>query len=210
MSELVDLTWDFIGERYAPDIRREETALQSGLTAYTGVTYNMNHDGMSGTYIDFPGHIAQTDNGLYADNCPLDMLYRVPASVIRLAKRSGEGAVNADELEQAFGGKVTTPALIINALADAMEPSDIDRRSVYLDNSAIQWIIDSRCKLLVSDIYESKALHGVFPKLFGAGVSTVCMPVNLHKLPVGTVRLTTLFAKMPQVTQLPCRVVAEF
>jgi kynurenine formamidase len=210
MPTLVDLTWDFIGERYAPDIRREENPLQSGSTSYTGVTYNVNHDGMSGTYIDFPGHIAQTDNGLYADNCPLDMLYRVPASVIKLNCQSGDGAVSAGDLEAAFGGKVTTPAIIINALAGTLEPSDIDRRSVYLDNSAIQWIIDCKCKLLVSDIYESKALHGVFPKLFGAGISTVCMPVNLHKLTAKEVLLTTLFAKMPQVTQLPCRVVAEF
>ncbi len=209
MSELVDLTWDFIGERYAPDIRCEETALQSGLTAYTGVTYNMNHDGMSGTYIDFPGHIAQTDNGLYADNCPLDMLYRVPASVIHMDFKSGDGAVSAGDLEAAFGGKVNTPAIIINALGK-VEPTGIDRRSVYLDNSAIQWIIDCKCKLLVSDIYESKVLHGVFPKLFGAGITTVCMPVNLHKLTAAKVFLTTLFPKMPRVTQLPCRVVAEF
>ncbi len=206
---LTDLTWDFIGERYAPDIRREEMTLQSDFISCTGVTYNINHDGMSGTYIDFPGHIAETDNGLYADNCPLDMLYRLPASVIHMTKKSGDGAVSAEDLEAAFGGKVVTPGLIINALG-TLEPSDIECRSVYLDDSAIQWIIDSKCRLLVSDIYESKALHGVFLKLFGAGISTVCMPVNLHKLPAGIVYLTTLFPKMPQVTQLPCRVIAEF
>lgn len=206
---LVDLTWDFIGERFAPEIIEEKIPLESGLTKYTGVVYRMTCDGMSGTYIDFPGHIAETDNGVAADNFPLEELYRVPASVIHLDFCSGDGAVTAEDLEKAYGGKITTPALIINALG-SLEPTDIDCRSVYLDESAVDWIIGCGCKLLVSDVYESKALHGVFLKLFGAGVVTVCMPVNLHKIEEKEVKLTALFPKMPKVYQLPCRVVAEY
>ena len=206
---VVDLTWEFIGERFAPEIKREEVFLRSGLTSYTGVVYRMNHDGMSGTYIDFPGHIAETDNGLYADNCPLEDVFRVPASVIHLDCASGHGAVSAADLKNALGTEIQTPALIINALGKT-EPTGIDPRSVYLDDSAVEWIIDSPCRLLVSDIYESKALHGVFLKLFGAGITTICMPVNLHKLRNPQVELTVLFAKMPGITQLPCRLVAEF
>ena len=205
----VDLTFDFVGERFAPEIIRKELYLKSGQTEYTGVVYDMKMDGMSGSYIDFPGHIAETDNGLYADNCPLDMVYRVPASVIRLDRESGSGAVSADDLEKSFGGRVTTPALIINALGNK-EITEVQNRSVYLDNSAVQWIIDCKCNLLVSDIYESTALHGVFLQLFKAGVTTVCMPSKLHTLAAKKVALTVLFAKMPQVTQLPCRIVAEF
>ena len=207
---VVDLTWDFKGERYAPEIVRKEVFLKSGKTEYTGVVYDVKMDGMSGTYIDFPGHIAETDNGVYADNCPLEKVYRVPASVIHLDHRSGDGAVSAAELETAFGGKVTTEALVINALGSNANAGEIDLRSVYLDDSAVEWILASGCKLLVSDIYESKALHGVFLKLFGAGVITVCLPVNLWKLTAPQVKLTALFARMPQVTQLPCRLVAEF
>ncbi|MBE6356680.1 MAG: cyclase family protein [Lentisphaerae bacterium] len=207
---VVDLTMDFIGERFQPDIERSEKFLQSGKTAYTGVVYKITHDGMSGTYIDFPGHIAETDNGIYADNCPLEKVYRVPASVIHLDHRSGDGAVSAAELETAFGGKVSTEALIINALGSNANAGEIELRSVYLDDSAVDWIIASNCKLLVSDIYESEALHGVFLKLFGAGIITVCLPVNLWKLTAPQVQLTALFARMPQVTQLPCRLVAEF
>ena len=200
---------DFLGERFAPEIRREEKKLQSGLVSYTGVVYTMTHDGMSGTYIDFPGHIAETDNGLYADNCPLERVFRVPASVIHLSKKSGDGAVSGAELEEAFGGKIHTDALIINALGK-LNPLEMAKRSVFLDDSAIQWIIDSKCRLLVSDIYESEALHGVFLKLFSAGITTVCLPVNLAALTAKEVLLTALFARMPGVTQLPCRLVAEF
>lgn len=205
----IDLTMDFLGERFAPEIRREEKKLQSGLVSYTGVVYTMTHDGMSGTYIDFPGHIAETDNGLYADNCPLERVFRVPASVIHLSKKSGDGAVSGAELEEAFGGKIHTDALIINALGK-LNPLEMAKRSVFLDDSAIQWIIDSKCRLLVSDIYESEALHGVFLKLFSAGITTVCLPVNLAALTAKEVLLTALFARMPGVTQLPCRLVAEF
>lgn len=206
---LVDLTWDFIGERFSPEIVEEKISLESGLTKYTGVVYRITCDGMSGTYIDFPGHIAETDNGLSADNFPLEDLYRVPASVIHLNFRSGDGAVTADDLKNAFGGNFSTPALIINALG-TLEPKDIECRSVYLDESAVEWIISCGCKLLVSDIYESTALHGVFLRLFEAGVVTVCMPVNLHKIDAKEVKLTALFPKMPGVYQLPCRLVAEF
>ena len=206
---VVDLTWDFKGERYAPEIVRKEVFLKSGKTAYTGVVYDVKMDGMSGTYIDFPGHIAETDNGVYADNCPLESVYRVPASVIHLDRESGSGAVSGSDLEKAFGGKVSTPALVINALG-RKEPLDVVFRSVYLDESAVQWIIDSGCRLLVSDIYESTELHGVFLKLFQAGITAVCMPSNLHALAAKQIELTVLFAKMPQMTQLPCRLVAEF
>lgn len=207
--QLVDLTWDFVGERFAPDIREEKVHLASGLTRYTGVVYTMKFDGMSGTYIDFPGHIEETADGMAADNYPISDVYRVPASVIHLNFRSGDGAVTADDLEKAFGGKINTPALIINALGD-IPPTGIECRSVYLDDSAVDWIINSKCKLLMSDIYESQALHGVFLKLFAAGITTVCMPVNLHLLTKKEVFLTVLFPKMEKVVQLPCRAVAEF
>ena len=100
------------------------------------------------------------------------------------------------------------PALVINALGDK-EPFEIEFRTVYLDDSAVEWIINRKCKLLVSDIYESTALHGVFLKLFANGVTTVCDPVKLGKLPESEVLLTALFPLI-NVTQMPCRLVAEF
>ena len=207
---IVDLTWDFIGERFAPEIIRDEIPLKSDKTAYTGIVYKITHDGMSGTYIDFPGHIAETDNGLYADNCPIESVYRIPASVIHLQKGNASGAVGAEELQSAFNGDVpNTPGLIINALGNKFI-RDIENRSVYLDNSAVEWIIGTGCRFLVSDIYESPELEGVFLKLFQAGITTVCMPVNLHLLTEKEVKLSMIFPKIPKVTQLPCRLVAEF
>lgn len=209
---IMDLTMDFIGERFAPEIRKEEVFLQSGLTKYTGIVYTFRHDGMSGTYIDFPGHIAETDDGVTAGNFPVEEFYRIRADVVHLAKNTGEGAVYASDLISGLSsGKENTKgkALIINALGEK-NPLDIESRSVYLSDDAVEWIIENDYRLLVSDIYESQALHGVFLKLFASRISTVCMPVNLGKLPEKQVLLTVLFAKMPHVTQLPCRIVAEY
>ena len=206
---VVDLTMEYIGERVPPETIRMDIPLRSEQTRYTGVVYKFINESMSGSYIDFPGHIAETDNGEYADNFSIERVYRVPASVIRMHCRSGHGAVSGEDLEKAFGGVPSTETLIINALGE-LDPRDVENRSVYLDHSAIDWIIASGCRLLMSDIYESQALHGVFPKLFGAGITTVCMPVNLNQLPLPEVKLTVLFSKIPGVTQLPCRIVAEF
>lgn len=207
---IVDLTWDFNGERFAPEMKKKEILLQSGLTKYTGIVYTFKHDSMSGTYIDFPGHIAETDDGMDAAKFPVEDLYRIRTDVIRFHKESGDGAVTAEDLEKALpANRKKGKALILNALGKK-NPRDIEARSVYLSMDAVEWIIKSGYKLIVSDIYESQALHGVFLKLFEAGISTVCIPVNLYKLPEKPVLLTVLFARMPGVTQLPCRAVAEF
>jgi kynurenine formamidase len=205
---ILDLTMDFHGERFPAEIKREEMPLQSGLTKYTGIIYTITHDGMSGTYIDFPGHIAETDDGVRTDTLPVEDVYRVPAQVLRMHRKSGSGAVTAADLEAAAGGKLTARNVILNALGD-LEPNDIENRSVYLDDSALDWLIANGCKLLVSDIYESQALHGVFLKLFAAGVSTVCHPVHLGQIAAKEVKMTILFSKLP-ITQLPCRLIVEY
>ena len=188
-------------------IKTREIPLKSDQTAYTGMVYDLEVNSMDGSYIDLPGHIRETDRGERADNLPPENFYRVSCSVIRLNRESGSGAVSGAELESAFGGKVRTPALIINALG-SREPDEIDNRSVWLDFSALDWIIRCGIRLLVSDIYESKRLDGVFLKLFAAGVSTVCMPENLFKIP-DEVLLTIAFPRWP-TTQIPCVLLAEY
>ena len=191
------------------DICRRRVPLHSGNTDYTGVIYDYAFDSMQSTYIDLPGHIEETDNGLRADTIPLSSLYRLPADVIRMDLPNEAGAVSAVMLEQGMcdAGK-SSPALIINALGKK-NPRDINERSVYLDDSAVDWIIGRRYRLLISDIYESRALLGVFKKLFANGVATVCEPVGLFRLPPRGVLVSVIPCPVPGVTQLPCRLLAE-
>lgn len=204
----VDLTLRGIGRNTAPEIETRHVALRSAATAYTGVVYTTTGSSMLGSYIDFPGHILETDDGTRADNVDLADFYRMDASVIHLDRESGSGGIDAAELAAAFGGTPDMPVVILNALG-ARGPMDIDPRSVWLTMDAVEWLIQSRCRILVSDVYESKALEGVFLKLFRAGVSTVCEPARLHELTARQVKLTISFVKFP-VTQIPCTLVAEF
>ena len=205
---IIDLTRPF--DRV--DIRRHPVPLHSGSTDYTGVIYDYAFDSMQSTYIDFPGHIEETDDGIRADSAPLDSLLRLPADIIRLDLPNEAGAVADALLEQgmtAAGGSSPAPALIINALG-RKNPRDINERSVFLDDSAVDWIIRRGYRLLISDIYESRELLGVFKTLFSHGVTTICEPVNLFRLPPGRVYVSAVPCPIPGVTQLPCRLFAEY
>lgn len=204
----VDLTADFCGRKAKAEIVQREVPLKSDKTEYTGVVYNISTSTMMGSYIDFPGHIKETDDGVNAANLDLADFTGMSATVIHFDRANEPGGITAEDLEKACGGIPDTPAVIINALG-SISSFDIPPRSVYLTLDAVEWLKKTPCRLLVSDIYESRALEGVFLKLFEGGISTVCEPANLHKLPSGKVKLTVHFAKIP-ITQLPCTLVAEF
>ena len=184
--------------------------LKSDKTEYTGVVYRINMDSMNTSYVDLPGHIAETDDGRDGSNTPVEEFFRLPCTVIRFDLPSGYGAVHAEDLEKACGGRPDTPGLIINAVGESNQHmANFEYRSVYLAMDAVKWIIDSGVKVLLSDIYESTALEGVFLELFKHGVTAICEARNMHLLTGRKVLLTALFLPLPGVTQLPCRLVAE-
>jgi len=206
---LIDLTMEIPGPGQSEAAATlEEWPIAHGETAYTGMVYRFNHDSMAGTYIDFPGHIKETDDGRHAASYPPENLYRIPATVIHLDREDESGGVSAKELKDGCGGALRG-ALAINALGEKRFDQIIPR-SVWLTDEAVDWIVSGGVKFLVSDIYESRDLHGVFFKLFRAGIATVCRPVNLHLLPSDGVRLTALTPRFENVTQLPCRLLGEF
>ncbi len=208
---IVDLTFE---PGKAPggffNTQRKDVYLKSPGVEYTGIIYEFTVSSMAGTYIDFPGHIAETGDGQDAFNYPLEKLYRRRAVVIRLDRQNDSGGVTAAELANACQSDIRPgDALIVNALGHC-QFNEINERSVFFEQDAVEWIIGQRVELLVSDIYESKALLGVFYRLFQAGISTVCFPVNLNKLTVPEVKLTVMPLPVRGVTQISCRVVAEF
>ena len=207
---LVDLTLPITtASTGQPAACLEKWPIVAGDDSYTANVYSFAHDSMAGTYIDFPGHVEHTDDGQDASTYPLEELYRLSAEVIHLNREDGSGLVSAEELAEAGGDSGPARALVINALGDRRF-DEIRSRSVYLGRGAVDWIIQKGVHLLVSDIYESDdAPQGVFPALFGAGISTVCNPVNLHLLRGRGIRITALPLKFPTVTQLPCRLLAE-
>lgn len=207
---IVDLTLPVYAiQRGHETARLEELPLKSTVNAYTGMIYHFHHDSMTGTYIDFPGHIKETDDGMDAENYPLGKLYRVPATVIHLNRVSGSGGISAAELASACPVPVKGGALVVNALGK-LRFDEIEHRSVFLAKDAVRWIIATGIHLFVSDVYENQKMNeGVFVELFHHGISTVCLPINLDRIDRPQFKLTVLHARFPRVTQLPCRVVAE-
>ncbi|MBT7166809.1 MAG: hypothetical protein HN904_28765 [Victivallales bacterium] len=220
MTETVDLTLPI------PETEREQATPAAPLretrtiethlweisqedAGYQARVHLFHYWGMAGTYIDFPGHIVQTDDGHTAATYPAEQLFRVPARVIRLDRVSGSGKIGVTELQQALDGVLDTPAVIINALGGTRFDG-IKERSVYLAREVADWLAAAGVHLLVSDVYESNAdPQGLFPALFASGVCTVCCPVNLPALRRSRVRVTALPLRQTGATQLPCRLVAE-
>lgn len=190
------------------ELQNRLVPLQSNACRYTGVTHTLILKSMNSTYIDFPGHIQETDDGLDASNYPLEKLFRQEATVIHMNRDSESGEVTAEYLREAAGGDIKTKVLVINALGK-LQSREIAQRSVWLSMDAVEWIISTGCHILVSDIYESRNLDGVFLKLFAAGVSTVCEPYNLFMLP-GKALISVCVLPTPKMYQNPCRLIAEF
>ena len=213
MKKLHDLTrrYDQLPEKDSKrhtrwSLRLTEVPLASQETRYTGMVYDLALNSMCATYIDFPGHIKETSDGYDASNYPVERLWQQETIVVHLDRKSGSGAVTGDELAAAAGGTPQVPCVLLNALG-ATDAWGIEMRSVWLDFSALDWIIATGCHLFISDIYESQRLHGVFQVLFGHHISTVCDPVGLAALPA-RVASTVLFQPVPGMTQIPCRLIA--
>jgi kynurenine formamidase len=207
---LIDLTLPAPDQQAGePTCRLDEWHLKAGALPYTAMVYHFHHNSMAGTYLDFPGHIKETDDGLDAISYPLDKLYRVKAVVLHLDRQSGSGRISARELVAACPASQGAGALILNALG-ARRFDAIVERSVYLGKDAVQWIIGVGFHLLVSDVFESNTdPQQVFNLLFAHRVSTVCCPINLQQIDQPVVTLTALPLRFPKATQLPCRVVVE-
>lgn len=187
----------------------EKKRISNPAGAYTGIIHHFRHNSMVGTYIDFPSHVKETDDGSDACNYPPGKVFRVPAAVIHLDRASGSGKIEADELAAAGPDWNQGGALILNALGKRRF-DQIAGQSVYLGKEAVSWISRNGFHLLISDVYESKTdPQNVFPDLFRNGVATVCCPVNLHLLTEPGFRVTVLFPRFVRATQLPCRVLVE-
>ncbi len=211
---VIDLTRPFSRERDFPwEVRTTLLPLSSDRTAYTGVIHELKCSSMCGSYLDVPGHIRETDDGTDAANCPPERFWRLEARVAHLKRLQSPGAVTADELAAAFGTAPGAPCLVVHALEEkdiwemGGEGEEVWRQT-WLDASAVDWIVASGCRLLVSDIYESPRLEGVFLRLFAAGISTVCMPKGLARLG-GAARISVTFLPVEGMVQMPCRIIAE-
>ncbi len=208
---LVDLTLPVMHSSNIMTTKKFPVKQDDGVE-YNGVIHHFSYDSMVSTYIDFPGHIEGLGDGTDAANYPVSNLYRIKALVIKLNRTDKSGEVSARELKNSINLDIDVEqpsAVIINALG-TRDFNDIEERSVWLGTGAVEWLISLGIHLLVSDIYESRGIHGIFGSFFKKGISTVCYPVNLSKIKSNICHITVFPLKIEKAQQLPCRIVAEF
>ena len=202
---IVDLTHKIVFP--SPEADKEDYHIPLSIKgrAYKALCHKLRCDGMSGTYLDFPGHVVETDDGLHAGNCPLEDLFMLPATFLRL-NREGKGReVTADALEAA-GAEVRGKALIVHALGDRGFFDYTNDTIPFFGDSAVGWILDKGVKVFASDIYENKLdPRGIFTELFAAGTAAVCCPVNLQAVRATYLRVCVVPLRMEGAVQLPCR-----
>lgn len=171
--KIIDLTAPFSD---STETSLREVPLRSDKTAYTGMVYRFNHESMATTYLDLPGHIRETDDGRNGENLNIADYYRQPARLLRIPPRTG--GITPDDLKKAAGGKKILPFTIIHSFGRKDDGND-PQRLTYLTLESCDFLIGAGVKVLLSDAWESRALEGVFLRLFSHGVSTIC---NLHRM----------------------------
>jgi hypothetical protein len=205
--EIINLT----APVHSAHVYLERVPLKSASTAYTGMVYHFHYGSMETSYLDLPGHIAETDDGCHAKNIDLADYYRRKTALLRITPpHGGEYGITPEDLDKALNGRAWQPWMVINALgtsADGYNPS----RKIYLTLDAVEHLVKNGVKVLFSDAWESPRLDGVFLRLFEAGVSAVCNLVNLDKLPGDREFLMTMsFLPYPgDTTQIPATILAE-
>ncbi|MHC4873940.1 MAG: cyclase family protein [Planctomycetota bacterium] len=207
---LIDLTLPVKHNPQTMSTNKKHIVQENG-TEYDGIVHNFSFSGMTSTYIDFPGHIAGCEDGTDAANYELEKLYQVKTALIRLDRDCSSGKVCKEDLLTSVNvnlEKEKPDAIIINALG-SKRFDEIKERSVWLSTEAAEWLVSLGIHLIISDIYESAGIHGVFGTFFKGGVSTVCCPVNLEKINKDIFTVTCLPAKFEKSQQLPCRLIAE-
>ena len=175
---------------------------------YKGVIYDFPLSSMSGTYLDFPGHIEEFDDGKNAANYPLKKLFLVETTVIKLRRKGMPREIDGKELEET-GITVKTPGLLIKVDDwNLASPEGIAQVPFY-GKSAISWVVSKRINLFISNVYENHAdRQGIFGEFFRAGIACVCIPANLDRITRERIKICAIPLKIPGAVQLPCRLIA--
>lgn len=202
--EIIDLTLNIKKEEYTTSI----VEIPVGEEIYKGIIHNFTLSSMSGTYIDFPGHIKEFDDGFDAGNYPVEKLFMVDATLIRLNRKGSAREISAEELQSTGIRKIGTGCLIIDTGWEQVHHRDTEGIYFY-GKDAIKWIISQPIHLFISDVYENHSEpRGIFVELFKAGISTVCLPVNLWKISQKKIKVCVFPLRVPGAVQVPCRLFA--
>lgn len=176
---------------------------------YLGMCTGFSSCSSSGSYIDFPGHIDITDNGVNAGTVNILDYYRQKACLIR-PELNSSGGITAEALQKACQGMPSDVKILIVDGLKLQEDIDPPSGSSYFELETADVLARMNLTCLVADSYEKKNYEGVFYQLFRRGLPCVCAPTKLWLLPEKEIfTLSVIFLPVPGAMQTPCRLIAE-
>lgn len=176
---------------------------------YMGLCTGFSGCSTSGSYIDFPGHIDITDNGVDAGNANILDFFRQKAYLIR-PELNEHGGITAQALQEACKDMPSdVKILAIDGMRRQSDAKPIEILS-YLELETVDILANMNLTCLMADSYEKENYEGVFYQLFKRNLSCICMPGKLWLLPEKTVFiLSVIFLPVAGAVQTPCRLIAE-
>ena len=176
---------------------------------YLGLCTGFSSCSSSGSYIDFPGHIDITENGVNAGTVDILEYYRRKAYLVR-PELNAAGGITAQALQDACKDMPGDVKILIVDGCRLQEDIDPAAGQSYFELETADVLADMHLTCLVADSYEKKNYEGVFYQFFQRGLPCVCAPCKLWLLPEKTVfTLSVIFLPVNGAVQTPCRLIAE-
>ncbi len=225
-KRIIDLSRPILDEKYVkPDQTAERPGTDWRYHGYICIQHRLDCPVKVGTHFEIASHCVPDPNGpslerfktddIYALDIPVDKLYEIPTTFLRLDRNGLGAAIAVEELENALNA-ANVPINPDDALlVQAQKKASCCEEYMYFSKPAVDWIISKKLRLLGSDSWENhdtkieKEPRSVklFYELFKASVWCLINLNNMDKIRKNRLKLTVL--PLPtKTTVTTCRAVA--
>ena len=222
---IIDLSWP-IEDRHIKAVSTVENPGSFRYNGYICLSHKFDCPASVGLHFEIASHCVPDPKGpplerlpkddVFAADVPVERLYEIPTTFLRLNRKGLDEAVTADELEKAAAGVSINAddALLVQAQETSTRVGQTDWKYQYFSPEAVDWIVSKKVRLFGSDTGEDHRntphtpRHTVqlFMKLWKIGAWCLVRPNNLALIRKCRVKLTVL--PLPaRTTVTTCRAV---
>lgn len=227
---IIDLSWPIPDEYLKATSTAENPEAIFRYNGYICIRHEFSGPISAGTHFEIASHCVPDPKGLpaerlpkddvFAADIPVERLYEMPATFIRLNRKGLDPKITAEELENALGNVPIYPddGLLVQTQETACRAGDARSsqwRYMYFGREAVDWIVTKKIRLFGSDSWENhdrnmeKEIYTtqLFLKLWKIGAWCLVFPNNLSMITRSRIKLTVL--PLPaRTTVTTCRAVA--
>ena len=218
----VDLSWPIADENIKPRTSVDDP----GLFRYNGyicISHELHCSAAIGVHFEIASHCVPDPNGparerllnddVFAVDVPVDRLYEIPTTFIRLDRDGKDEQIRAADLEHALDAPLNPDdALLVQAQQTSCRGDMPDWQYMYFAPDAVDWIVGKKVRLFGSDVWEDHAntppyTTQLFLKVWQMGAWCLVYPNNLASIRKSRLKLTVL--PLPtRTTVTTCRAIA--